>query len=114
METAASDGRRGRAARNESIFREVNERLEWINESFALVSETATFVCECADLGCTAMIDVTLGDYESVRRDSNAFFVLPGHVSPDFERVVAERDGYVVVAKIGEAAKVAEELDPRT
>jgi hypothetical protein len=114
VEETGTDERQARAARNQSIFREVNERLEAINESLALASETATFVCECADLGCTEMIDLTLVEYESVRRESNEFFVLPGHVYPDVEKVVAEKDRYVVVAKIEEAAKLAEAFDPRT
>jgi hypothetical protein len=91
----------------------VNERLEGIAESFKFVSETSTFTCECADMGCIDMIDVTLAEYEEVRKGSNRFIVLPGHVFPEFERTVSENERFVVVAKLEEGGEVAEELDPR-
>jgi len=69
--------------------------------------------CECADLGCIQMIEMTLAEYEDLRKESNRFAVLPGHVLPDVERVVSENDRFVVVAKLGDGERVAEELDPR-
>jgi 5-bromo-4-chloroindolyl phosphate hydrolysis protein len=102
-----------RAARNQSIFREVNEKLEGLAENFQAVSETAQFTCECADLGCIAMIDLTLNEYEAVRKNPNRFVVLPGHVYPEFERVVSETERYVLVAKHDEGGELAEDLNPR-
>jgi hypothetical protein len=49
-----------------------------------------------------------------VRKDSNTFFVLPGHVYTEFERVVSEHERDVVVSKYDEGGELAEELDPRT
>ena len=114
MGVKATDEQLRRAARNQSIFREVNERLEELAERFQVVAGTSPFSCECADLGCTAMIDMTLSEYEAVREDPNRFFVLPGHVYPEFERIVSENDRYVLVAKYDEGGELAEELDPRT
>lgn len=114
MEGKATEEQLKRAARNQSIFREVNERLEGLAENFKAVSETAPFSCECADLGCFTMIDMTLSEYEAVRKDPNRFVVLPGHVYPEFERVVSENERYVLVAKYDEGGELAEELDPRT
>jgi hypothetical protein len=40
--------------------------------------------------------------------------VRPGHSIPRTERVVNEQDRYVVVVKLGEAAEVAADRDPRS
>jgi len=77
------------------------------------VSETSSFACECADLTCTAMMDLRLSEYEAVRSQPNQFAVLPGHVYPDVEEVVAEHDRYVIVSKLGVAAEIAEKTYPR-
>ena len=42
------------------------------------------------------------------------FVVAPGHVVPDVEVVVRETPRYQVVEKIGVAAKVSTQLDPRS
>jgi len=97
-----------RAARNQTLFREVNERLKGLAEAFQHVSDTSSFACECADLGCTAMMDLRLSEYEAVRSHPNQFAVLPGHVYPDVEVVVAEHDRYVIVSKLGVGAEIAE------
>lgn len=103
-----------RAGRNQSLFRSINERLEGIAESFQHVAETGAFSCECADLGCIETLSMTVNEYEAVRSHPNQFVVLPGHVYPEVERVLAETDHYVLVAKIGEGAEVAAKHDPRS
>ena len=50
-------------------------------------------------------------DYTRVRSDSDQFAVLPGPELYWAERTVEERDGWVVVAKIGAGRAVAEILD---
>ena len=113
METHQGEDRRERAGRNQTLFREVNERLEGLAEAFQYVTETSSFACECADLGCAAMINLRLSEYEAVRSHPNRFVVLPGHVYPDVEEVVAEHDRYVIVSKLGVAAEIAEKTYPR-
>jgi len=110
--TAESDQIK-RAARNQSLFREVNERLQDIANSFQSVSSTAVFSCECAALSCTEQIEMSMDEYEVVRSQPNGFAVLPGHVYPDVENVVRENERFVVVAKIGPGAKIAKETYPR-
>ena len=39
--------------------------------------------------------------------------VVPGHERSEIEDVVAERDGWLVVRKRGEAAEIAADTDPR-
>lgn len=102
-----------RAARNEALFRRVNERVEEVNKAFESILEEADFFCECADVECIEKIRMSLPEYEAVREVSTRFMVKPGHVLPDDERVVEERVGYLVVEKVGEAGERAAELDPR-
>jgi hypothetical protein len=103
-----------RAARNEALFRRVNERLEELATTFQAVSEKAVFVCECADATCIEQIEMSLDEYEAVRSRPDQFAVVPAHVYPDVERIEQATERYAVVAKIGEAAAVAEDADPRS
>jgi hypothetical protein len=103
-----------RAAKNQSLFRTVNERLQGLAETFQFITEHTSFTCECADPSCIAPMLMTLGEYESIRSDPNRFAVLPDHVYFDVENIVDTTDRYVVVEKIESGASVAEELDPRT
>lgn len=101
--------RESRAARNQSLFRDVNERIEEMSLTTTLVE----FVCECANVECTERMPLRLGEYGSVRQDGTRFAVLPGHVLPDVERVVERHDRYEVVEKARHAGETAAELDPR-
>jgi hypothetical protein len=109
MESQPGEDRTERAGRNQTLLREVNERLEGLAEAFQHVTESSSFACECADLRCTAMIDLRLSEYEALRSHPNQFVVLPGHVYSDVEKVVAEYDRYVIVSKLGVGAEIAEE-----
>ena len=105
------DARAARAARNESLFREVNERIE---EAGLVERDRSTrFLCECADTNCTEMIELPVEEYEAVRAKPDRFLVMPGHEIPDIEQVVEVRPSYLIIEKIGPARAVAEELDPR-
>lgn len=102
-----------RVARNEALFREVNERIKQVNDNFG-TQEVADFICECGDVECTEPVSLTLGEYEGVRRDGTHFAVIPDHVVRDIERVVARYDHFAVVEKTEpQAAAVAAAEDPR-
>lgn len=103
------------AAEDQSLFREVNERLREMNEAFELAAGDAEFLCECASEDCMKPVSITVDAYEQVRRVSTHFAVAPGmeHVFPDVERIFAKRDGYSVVEMFGEAGLAAIKLDPR-
>jgi hypothetical protein len=73
-----------RAGRNQSLFREVNERIEGVRNLQPMVFEE--FVCECCLDGCTSTITLTIEEYEAVRERSTWFAVLPGHVDLTVER----------------------------
>jgi hypothetical protein len=115
MELSENDKQRGdRAARNEALFRRVNERLEDVNEAFQVVTDHAEFVCECASIDCSERIPLTLRDYEAVRQDPTHFLIKPGHLFVEDERVVERHAEYLVVEKVGHAGERARELDPRS
>src|SRR3954466_12936858 len=89
MATSELDERRVRAAKNESLFRAVNERIEDISEAFDLSKRAIDFVCECADPNCSAVIELTHEEYESIRRAPTHFAIKPGHEMPEIEQVMA-------------------------
>jgi len=101
-----------RVAHNESLFREVNERIE-AGHGSADRSDPAAFRCECGSLRCNMLVELTLSEYERVRATSTHFFVVPGHEIPEVERVIERAATFVVVEKVGESAHVARERDPR-
>jgi hypothetical protein len=100
-----------RMVRNEAFFREVNERVLDVNETFGVPAESGDFVCECGDAACVERIRLTLDEYRDVRRDPTLFAIVPGHELPAVEDVVATNEHYAVVRKRpGEPAEIAREL----
>lgn len=99
-----------RAARNEVVFRQVNEEVAGLGPDGAGV---ASFVCECADASCIDRVEVPVDAYEAVRANPRRFIVKPGHERPELEEVVDRPDGYLVVEKVGDAGAVAERTAPR-
>jgi 5-bromo-4-chloroindolyl phosphate hydrolysis protein len=108
MEPDSQTEREIRAARNQAMFRMVNDKMTELNASFAQMTGTYTIACECADTHCVATIEIAPEEYEAVRREPRHFAVLPGHVYPDVERVVEEFEEYTIVEKLRAAAEVAE------
>lgn len=108
------DAREERLARNETLFRSVNENIEQAAASGQIDEHVFEFFCECSNLDCTLLLPLTLSEYERVRADPTQFLVAPGHELPEIEIVVARRGAYQVVVKEGEAARFVAEHDPRT
>ena len=99
-------------AANEALFREVNEAIErglWPGEE----EQPARFRCECAQLECSEMIELSPRAYEEVRGHPRRFILRPGHELPAVDTVVERRPDYLVVEKRGAAGQVAEASDPR-
>jgi hypothetical protein len=112
---AVAEDRGSRAARNQSLFREINERVKQLNEGFSMVLPVGEWICECADDACVERIELSAAEYEAVRDDGTHFLVAPGdeHVYLDVEIVTDRNDRYWVVEKFGTAGEVADSLDPR-
>ena len=100
-----------RAARNESLFREVNENIARLEERHGSTTAEPVFLCECATADCAERLPVGPDDYSRVRRESRWFMVIPGHEDPRLETVVETHAGYLVVEKTGVAGEVAEQTE---
>ena len=108
------DSRQQRVAKNEALFRQVNERIEEINEDLA-GEGPSDFLCECGDDDCTEPVSLTLEEYEEVRAHPTHFAIAHGHDVIDVERVIRETPRFAIVEKFsGEASRIAAETDPRS
>ena len=103
--------RKDRLARNESLFRSVNERIEDVVQSGR--KEQIDFLCECGSDDCVENVSLTREEYEEVRADATQFIVKPGHEIAAIEDVARRAEGYLVVRKHVDEAVIAEETDPR-
>jgi len=101
--------REERAARNEALFREVNERVATLAGGGAI---EVGFVCECSDGACVERLHLARDEYHAVRENPRAFIVVPGHEG-DFELVLERHATYLVVEKQGDAGRISEQHDPR-
>ena len=108
MDNRQQDEREARAARNQAIFRAVNEKMAALNESFGELTGTFSVACECADVGCVQLLDVPPEAYRHVRESPRTFVVATDHVFDDVELVVSRHNGYTVVEAIGPGAQIAE------
>jgi|RhiMetdeSRZDD1v2_1073273.scaffolds.fasta_scaffold3244220_1 hypothetical protein len=113
MQGASDDEREIRAARNQAIFRAINEQIRAVNEAFGALTNTFSIACECYDARCIEMVEIEPATYEQTRAHPHRFVVRPGHVLGDIEHTVVETDEYAIVQKVDTAAEVAEALDPR-
>jgi hypothetical protein len=99
-----------RLARNQVLFREVNERLAEVADAHSTVP--TEFCCECSLIDCDQMIELERSEYEGIRSFSNLFVIAPGHETPEVERNVEENGRFTLVEKtIG--AQLAIDTDPR-
>ncbi len=97
-----------RAARNEALFREVNENIARLEERHGTTATEPAYVCECADAGCAEQIAIDPEAYRRVRADPRLFFVRPGHEDPQLERVVERHEGSRIDEKTAAAGEAAE------
>jgi hypothetical protein len=93
-----------RAARNEEIFRSINERIEAGAEQQG-VKRALPFHCECGRASCLETIEISPSVYERVVRERYRFVLIPGHEDAAIDRVVERQPSYVVVEKVGEARR---------
>jgi len=100
-----------RLARNQALFREVNERLLDLNDG--LQEGSMVFVCECSHVDCTATMPLGRADYESVRAHPTFFAIVPGHEILEIEKIIDQRNGFTIVQKLTETDYVVE-TDPRS
>jgi hypothetical protein len=90
--------RKTRIEENEKLFREVNERVEQMQDS--LQAAEPQWICECGDETCIEKLTVPLDAYHGVRAHDDWFLIKHGHETLEVETVVDQREGYVVVEKL--------------
>lgn len=110
--SAADASTAQRLAKNEVLFREVNERIEQATED-ASFEGPMVLVCECGNAECAETIEMTLDEYEAVRSQPTRFVIVPGHEIDDVSRVLEQNERFAVVEKAGEAGAIAQRHDPR-
>jgi hypothetical protein len=91
-----------RAARNEEIFRDVNNRIEEGAKQHG-VETPLPFHCECERADCLETIELAPEDYERIVHERYHFVLIPGHEDDAIERVVERHETFLVVEKVGAA-----------
>ena len=91
-----------RAARNEEVFRTVNERIEQGAVQHD-VERPLPFHCECGRGSCVDTVEIPPPVWQRVARERFRFVLVPGHEHPEIERVVERHARYIVAEKVGEA-----------
>jgi hypothetical protein len=99
-----------RFARNEAIFREVNERVAEVVDSEARMTN---FLCECGNIDCVEQVSLTDAEYVKLRSNPATFVVVPGHALEDVETVIEETDRFQIVEKHPREVAIAEATDPK-
>jgi hypothetical protein len=92
--------REDRIEENEKTFRHANDQLleQWADMELAR-SRDVLFICECGDATCRQPIRMTIAEYEALREDDDAFAIVPRHLIPASERMIAENDRFATVKK---------------
>lgn len=106
--------REERLAKNEVLFRDVNERVREISADEWSSEDAVEFLCECVRTDCLDRITLALREYEDVRAHPAHFVLVPGHERPDLEYVVAAGEGWVVVEKNDDTKPFVMEEDSRS
>ena len=94
-------------------MREVNERIEQVDQQWGIFEGTVSVLCECGNGGCLERIQISAADYEAVRRFPTRFLLKPGHLASTGERIVRESETCIIVEKVGPDAVDAIRLDSR-
>jgi hypothetical protein len=101
-----------RLAKNEALFRVVNERLDEVGDAIPW-SKTTDYLCECSAAACIEIVELTNDEYERARSHPTRFVLVPGHQRPELERVVEEHERFLLVEKTAAVDEIIEE-DPRS
>ena len=95
MDGSSVTGREVRTARNQAMFRAVNEKIVELGPVDE--SDTVGVVCECSGTSCTHLLQISTGAYEAARRSSRRFVVIPEHFDHEVERLIVVAGEYAIV-----------------
>jgi hypothetical protein len=97
-----------RLARMQAILRLVNEGVRSRRGQ-----QLVALRCECGQLGCNQLIELTRADYRAVRANPRRFAVVPGHEVLEIETTVERHARYAVVEVHDQiAARVVDQTGP--
>ncbi len=103
------DHRLERVTKNESLFRAVNRQIELVSRELDEGADAPVEVlCECGQEGCSAVISLSVSEYERAHAEDDRFTLAVGHDTPEIEGVVEEHGSWIVVDKFGEAEELVE------
>jgi hypothetical protein len=99
-------------ARNEALLRTVNDRIRRLDRDAGAWTdgdERFWFQCECGNTAtCRERVEMSLAEYERVRKQRDRFAVRPGHQTDEIERVVEACDRFLIVDKVDEVEHLVE------
>lgn len=101
-------------ARNQALFREVNEKIEQLPKGLR-VDGHDRLVCECGNPSCMQPIELTRAEYERVRAHASRFIVALNHENPETESIVEQNERFAIVESYaGASSWIARATDPRS
>ena len=68
-----------RVAKNDLAFKDANDRIRGAAAGHG-IAERVPFICECADSGCTQILQLSLAEYEMIRTHARRFLHAPAGV----------------------------------
>ncbi len=98
-----------RGTKNQDLGRKINNRIR--RHAGPWQGNKICVVCECVDCDCEELIQVTVEQYQQIRKDDSVFLVVVGHQSPSVERIVGGEGKWLAIQKTGQGKRYAEELD---
>ena len=98
-----------RRARNQTVYRMVNNRILDVNDAFG-EWDHAEFLCECGTTGCESTVEMSKREYSAVRARATHFLTAVSHFEPLVDRVISKGARFWIVETFpGEASRIAEE-----
>ncbi len=99
-----------RLARRQTLFREVNERIEELG--LGVGDGRVEFLSECGRDGCEAWIRLTPEEYDRLRTQDDRFALALHHETEGLEGIVERTDRFLVVDKLDQFEPLVAD-DPR-
>lgn len=94
---------KGRRKKNEEQFKAFNVANRQVMEAVMDEDSKRSFplglTCECSDPNCSDRIELTVDQRKRIRRDPNAFIIVPKHLDDEIEKVIERHDSYALVKK---------------
>jgi hypothetical protein len=114
-----TDRRPDRQAKNEVLFRGLNERVHATTDELNAASsldppDRSEYLCECAEIACMERVSLSRAEYENARSNPIWFFIVPGHDVVAIETVIETNDRFALVEKHPGEISIATATDPRS